>query len=310
MELFDYHHINQPLEMTGIIGCSRIELVDYIEWLIQDDFKSLTNFVHSELGIHTSNNSESIAQSIFYTSLEQYEKKLQEKNYYWQNGICLTNTIRDLFTSELLETLLKSDTPQYTVNNFSSILQQLFSDMELLINSYHVIKNKEDPKFGIWKNPVVHPRTVLDNVDIACFGYPRNGHIDIDFAISAIRQTIELRIRNAVQIFLLEDDSGKSHTIGLTKLFDELAKHVKDFGFSCVCDIRNVQKIYSWANLFLHGGLRDYTWKPYFARKYIWPLICGVKKNDDWSVDNGLILSGDILHSIHENLKNQLQKDN
>ncbi|EIS9525830.1 hypothetical protein L0775_003817 [Clostridioides difficile] len=71
-------------------------------------------------------------------------------------------------------------------------------------------------------------------------------------SIAIIRQIIELRIRRAFGIIAFLDKDGNVKPLNMSSIFNVLKKYKKDIYFPI--DLSNIERIYSWSNMFVHSG--------------------------------------------------------
>ncbi len=68
-----------------------------------------------------------------------------------------------------------------------------------------------------------------------------------------------------------------------------------------------IERIYKWANMYVHSGKIELSWIYYIENK-LKELSFGQQRNDGWNVNNGIVVSDIIIQTVHaELLKDKLK---
>lgn len=68
-----------------------------------------------------------------------------------------------------------------------------------------------------------------------------------------------------------------------------------------------IERIYKWANMYVHSGKIELSWIYYIENK-LKELSFGQQRNDGWNVNNGIVVSDIIIQAVHaELLKDKLK---
>jgi hypothetical protein len=68
-----------------------------------------------------------------------------------------------------------------------------------------------------------------------------------------------------------------------------------------------IERIYKWANMYVHSGKIELSWIYYIENK-LKELSFGKQRNDGWNVNNGIVVSDIIIQAVHaELLKDKLK---
>lgn len=68
-----------------------------------------------------------------------------------------------------------------------------------------------------------------------------------------------------------------------------------------------IERIYKWANMYVHSGKFELSWIYYIENK-LKELSFGQQRNDGWNVNNGIVVSDIIIQTVHaELLKDKLK---
>lgn len=68
-----------------------------------------------------------------------------------------------------------------------------------------------------------------------------------------------------------------------------------------------IERIYKWANMYVHSGKIELSWI-YYVENKLKELSFGQQRNDGWNVNNGIVVSDIIIQTVHaELLKDKLK---
>lgn len=77
--------------------------------------------------------------------------------------------------------------------------------------------------------------------------------MEISASIAIIRQLVELRIRRAFGVLSYVDESnGNLRPLDLSIVFECIKKYEKNIEFPL--KLENIERIYKWANMYVHSG--------------------------------------------------------
>jgi hypothetical protein len=152
----------------------------------------------------------------------------------------------------------------------------LFYSVEILRLYEKKILNKGS-KYTLFRNPYQHELLIYYFLCQTIFGQV-SFHINIgrepNMAISIIRQMIELRIRRAIGVLGAYNKSEDIfEPIPMKYIFKVLKNYENDIDFSV--PLSNLMRIYSWANIYLHLGRKDYLWKSIKVMDYLHTFMTG-----------------------------------
>lgn len=132
--------------------------------------------------------------------------------------------------------------------------------------------------FGARKNHVEHVMHFAQGVRQVIYGHGTFGlsfaDSHSDLATATIRQMLEIRLRRGFGIVGKKSKTdGSFHPVGLSVLLDAIGQH--RLGVHLPVRFENISRINSWANLYLHAGLKIYAWMPPRVVSYLWHFVVG-----------------------------------
>lgn len=199
------------------------------------------------------------------------------------------------------------------VYNYYNLLREILFDLVLFIQDYKTtIKKEELGKFSVEKNLFQRDFTLYQLLPQVIFGQV-SFHSFIErepfVSIAIIRQIVELRTRKAFGIMGVYDkDKDSFEPLPLSLIFDEIKKYQSEIDFAV--PLENIIRINGWSNIYLHSGMKDYTWTIIFVYRYLHELIKGRKDGGSWSANSGIRLTEETLEKVSKGLEKMLQDKN
>jgi len=187
-----------------------------------------------------------------------------------------------------------------------AFLQKLVVDSVILFENWGRYRMKVPGAFGMYKDPFDHVMAFYQGAKQTIYGsgswklsYSSN-HSDL--AIATIRQAIELRLRRGFGVLgktRTEDDS--IHPIPLSDLLDAIDFYKDKVNFSISFD--NIKRINGWCNMYLHAGIKSYSWCPPRVLKFLEKFLLGGSA-PGWhsTMDGGIILPRLVFDSIRNHV--------
>ena len=293
----------------------RIEFITYLEWLMQDDFDQLKRRLADGLKVNQikDRRGEQIIQEIVATSDSDFEKKSKQDSYYYSSASAIIQVMRHIFNRNVFETLKAADQNQKTrfiVRNYQNLFMEIMYNIEDLCSLY-------DQNFGSGKYyssirsryiPTMAVHQVLRQEL-----YGRNSmhsftDLEVSASIGTIRQLIELRMRRAFGVLAYKDSNGGFSPLNMRSLFEAIKRHESDIELPL--KLENIDRIYTWANGYIHSGHGDYPWIPILIERVLLKFSFGETKQDgSWSINNGIKTKQYVIDAIQQELLDEKNMD-
>jgi len=296
---------------------SHKSLLNKFEFLIEEGFMEYEEFALDLFEMNSLPNTRDtqIAEQIFYRNLNDRNNKFEQKVYYVSNTICFLKCTRNILSEDFLE-FFRNYNPSKNdlmVYNYFQLFQQLLYDSMILLELYEEdILGEKSRNINVWKNPIQHNLTLYHNLKQAIFGqlsFHANRNLEIDFSVTRIRNMIELRLRQAFDVMGACHSSTNSFVpIQLDDILEVLKKFQDDFEIDVPIHI--IRRVYSWANIYVHAGIKDFTWKPLFILEYFKTLMSGSKRDGKLNADNGIRISEDTFNKIRQSIESSIGPEN
>lgn len=281
-----------------------VTFIEYFHFLLNGGFDELENelLAHFSLKRWCKMTNDDIVNSVLPKTNKDRIKKISNKDYYIANGYCALATLKRIFTQKLYD-LLKNQ-PAIYYHIYYQMLKSMLFDLESLKIQYSN-NLKKDYTYSSYSGAIhtLRLHNVLRQTLYGHYSYHSFSDLEISESVAVIRQMIELRIRRAFGIIAYSDKDGDIHPLNMSFIFPVLKKHINDIEFSV--DLNCVERIYCWGNLYMHSGIEDWSWLPYFLEDYLKPLTLGVQHSDGaWDCNNGIVVSSIVISKIQQEIKN------
>lgn len=292
----------------------KTDFLDYFNWHLQNGFSELQKAVFEAAGMkHFPKRTEvQAAMGSIATSPKDLSKKLTQKQYYSCNGQCAYLVITRIFNEKLYENLKNSNCPEFVRNNYAHILKCFLLDIMDMANAYQVNimgNNEHDYNIGHITQPTMPFHQILRQNLFGQFSFHSFSDMEISYSVSIIRQLIELRIRRAFGVICFTDSCGSVIPINFSQILSTLKYYQDEIEFPLA--LGDIERIYVWSNMYVHSGLKDFSWIPYSLEYVLRPLTFGERKQDkSWSMDNGIKASKEVLDKISQSLLNTQENKN
>ena len=259
-----------------------------------------------------------IVQGITYNLNNRYDK-LKDPNYFIQNALAFITTVDSVLKQTDILSDLKEDfkcqnkdycLPTACILEHTQLLQRLFFDSCILIQQAMDFKEIDNPAYcGTSATNPLH--MMSGELHSILYGYhtPLSCRkFRIHPAIPTLRIMIEVKIRNAFGIVGLQNkQTGALEPIPLSKIFNAVNKYVKngDVIFNNI-EYANLKKIYTWTNIYIHSGLKSYTWYPFIFHMYLHDFFDAMNiqlPNNRWSSKSGIQIKKDKLYKIQQDIE-------
>lgn len=291
-------------------------IIDKLEYLKREGLNEYLQFAISEMGLKRlpSKKNDQIIEQIIAKSPNDLNIKVKNPEHYKAHLCCIKHVLNEMLLNEpFLENLRKCKVEvekDLVVYNYYNLLREILFDMALLIQDYNQTINGVLPtKFSLGKNLYQSDFTLYQLLPQIIFGqvsFQSFIEREPNVSIAIIRQVIELRIRKAFGILGTYDKAKDSfEPLPLGQVFDEIKKHQKDIDFAI--PLANIIRINGWSNIFMHSGMKDYTWTLIFVYRYLHEFAKGRTDGKSWSSNSGIRLKQETLDKIIDGLEQTLK---
>lgn len=244
-------------------------------------------------------------------NVNDWKKKIGKENYYISNALIFLETIEWIAktTSEGMDNRKENCNDKLLAYNYNHLFQNLMFDSIVLLNDLKInLRNEQqNDLYGVGKNQKQEVMTIFQYLRQVIFGQV-SFHSFIekenDISVSLIRLAIELRLRRGFGIL---GKIRKSDESFLPLSVESIIKSVKKFEDQVTLPIplHIIQRIYGWANIFTHAGIKQYTWLSIKAWIFLKEFLIGIQENG-WCVHNGIKMNEATLKAIQNDIQHEI----
>jgi hypothetical protein len=248
----------------------------------------------------------------FPKNLADYGTKAAWGNFYRANAMMFLRETDAILQPTQAGTLNPGHSPVVFWENLRRILEPLFLDSYVLLEYWASGAMEVPGVFGIGKNVWEEPLHLYHSALQCIYGnYSPIARQDnqADTAINHLRVAIELRIRRGFGIMAKLDQNKAVAPLMLSRILDALSLFKQQVVFAV--PLEHIIRIYEWANLYMHAGLKLYTWSPMFALRYLSNFFAGgaTHNGKGWSVYAGISASEQIIKDIQATAEAEVAKN-
>ena len=295
--------VNDPI--SSIVDSQRVKFLDYLKWLMTDNFRPLEDALKEkfELKHLPKRSNEEILEGIICNPNKETENKTADSNYYICNAHFILYVVRHIFTEDFYTALVAANqdkNTQFLVRNYESILRNILLDAEDLGSLYEQkIKGMNTHRSFIRTRfvPTASMHQVLRQGLYGSVSFHSFVDKEVSATIGEIRELIEFRIRRSFGIMSYVDEEGTIVPLDLSELLEIIRKYKQQIEFPI--KFENIVRLYKWANGFVHSGLGDYNWIPYYIELMLRDFSFGHKKDYGWNINNGISTTEDVINDIY-----------
>ena len=248
-----------------------------------------------------------IVEKGFAAGDSDLRRKVGREDYYTANCLCFQRVIESLATTEAKALLTDHAKDQLLIKNYAKLFSDLLFDSIELLTQYATIILKHGVLHPIVKSRNVHTLPLWHFTRQLAYGQV-SGHAFADrepeVAVAGIRLVIEVRLRRAIGIIRKKRVSDPLHQapVKLSTIIAAVKKHAD--AIQLPVPIQNIDRIYKWANEFVHGGTREgmWSWLSLFALEYLKPFAIGVTGGESWDSRSGFQYSSSTLEAIRQSV--------
>ncbi len=294
-------------------------ILNKLEYLKREGLNEYLQFGVAEMDLKKlpTKKNDQIIEQIIAKSPNDLNLKVKSPEYYKAHLCCIKIILEEIILDEPFLQYLRDykveEGKDMVVYNYFNLLREILFDMALLIQDYNqVIKEILPTGFSLGKNLYQRDFTLYQLLPQIIFGqvsFHSFTEREPNVSIAIIRQVIELRIRKAFGIMGTYDKVKDSfEPLQLGQIFDEIKKYQDEIDFAI--PLGNIIRINGWSNIFMHSGMKDYTWTLIFVFNYLHEFIKGRKQGTSWSLNSGIKIKQETLDKIVNGLQQKLKSFN
>ncbi|MBR7924155.1 MULTISPECIES: hypothetical protein [Burkholderiaceae] len=253
---------------------------------------------------------EKLIEQAYPKSLNEIEKKQAQQAFYSSNAKIFAEICS--WIAEAVANANASD-PRSEVfaSQHYSLLRNMALDAQVLLDDWAALTQKTPAMYGIGKNPfhdsfqISHATQQLMFGGSSLFAFT---DLATDSGTALLRVALETRIRFGFGLLGVLDLSNQTVLpLNMSTILEAIKLH--ESKFKLAIPLQHIERIYGWSNIYVHIGLKHFTWSPIFALKYLTPLLRGGNYPGGTGVNAGIYIDKATLLDIQKETENAYQLD-
>ncbi|SAK15415.1 hypothetical protein UA18_01249 [Burkholderia multivorans] len=252
---------------------------------------------------------EKLIEQAYPKSLNEIEKKQAQQSFYASNAKIFSETC-----AWIAETVVKASTDPrsepFALRHYS-LLRNMVLDAQALLSDWAALTQETPAMYGIGKNSwhdsfqISHAAAQLMFGGSPFFTFADNA---TDSGTALLRVALETRIRFGFGLLGVLDLSNQTVLpLNMSKILGAIEQH--ESKFKLAIPLQHIERIYGWSNIYVHVGLKHFTWSPIFALGYLNPLLRGGDHPGGTSIHAGIYIDKATLLDIQDEAKRTYQLD-
>lgn len=242
----------------------------------------------------------------FPKNINEYDTKVAWDQYYVSNGLIALKEIDRLVKSYPPST---TKVPEIMYVNGIGLVRHLLLDTLILIDDWATFKQHLPGLMGVGKNRYEHALAIYHSALQVVYGNCSplsfsDNHSDT--SINQLRMAIEVRLRRGFGIVAKQNLSGALVPLPLSEVIAAIKQHRASIMFSV--PFEHVERLYGWANIYMHAGFKQYAWSPVYALHYLRPFILGGAYAGGTSVHAGVRTKYGVVKQVQASVEALIDK--
>lgn len=297
-------------DYNPIAGATFEQTTSFANWLKDDGLSIFVQAYEEETGKKLpSPPDEKLIEQGYPKGINEFKKKFQQHCYFDANARIFVDTCK--WVSENVAKAHLDHRAEPFASRHHSLMYKLVLDAQYLLSEWADLKESVPGMYGIGKNPlhcafqITHATEQLMFAGSPFFAFQDNA---TDSGAALLRVAIETRLRFGFGLLGVQDiNTGTVAPLNLSKVLDAIVAH--ESSVHLAIPIQHVSRIYGWSNIYVHIGLKHYTWSPIFALNYLNPLLRGGKYPGGISIDAGIQANRATLLTIQNEAESAYNLD-
>lgn len=251
-----------------------------------------------------------LIEQAYPKSLNEIEKKQGQLAFYSSNAKIFSE-ICSLVAEAVANASADDPRSEVFASQHYSLLRNMVLDALVLLDDWAALTQGAPAMYGIGKNPFHDSFQISQATQQLMFGgSPLFAFSDLatDSGTALLRVALETRIRFGFGLLGVLDLSNRTVLpLNMSTILEAIKHH--ESKFKLAVPLQHIERIYGWSNIYVHVGLKHFTWSPIFALKYLNPLLRGGKYPGGDSVHAGVYIDKATLLDVQKETEKAYQLD-
>ena len=240
----------------------------------------------------------------FPKNINEYNGKLKWDQYYIANALMALEQI-----DRILQAPPQAGEPWILYFNLHAVACDLLHDTLVLIEDWATYSAQVPGITGTGKNRLEEPLALYHSAaqiihgNLSPFSFLDN---HADTAINQIRMAIEMRFRRGFGVIAKIDAKGAIVPLALSEIIAAAKNYQADISFSV--PLQHIERLYGWANIYMHAGIKQYAWSSIVALYYLKAFLLGGVHRKGSSVYAGISAKASTVRQVQAKVESGIDK--
>lgn len=288
MDLHEFSRVGKDKE-------SLLKKFEYLKDAGLDDYRQYAQQVFCVTKLPNWEYAKLVELTIYKSYIDKDKKETDlKKKYHLANVVSFLKVVEDILSGNFITWFTDyqtTDEKDILVHNYSGLFKHLLFDAMYVFDDFQC--RFQQKKQSCWKSfskPPFHFFLLLEQCifgQVSCHSFMDKSE---DLSVAVIRMMLESRLRRAFDYWgTVEKSTGRFRELSMSILFDALAETARHFPkVEFLKRSQNLDRIYQWACLYIHGAHSDLSWKPILVMNYLKDNMIHTQKGNKISVDYGI----------------------
>lgn len=263
------------------------------------------------LSLWLSHNEDGIVEAAIPKSYRDAEKKFAGDAFYRAHATWFVKEMDRIIDAVPREACHPSMESAY--GDVMAFARKVVIDSVVLFEHWGHFRMGVPGVYGIHKNPFEHIMAFYQGSKQIIYG-PGSWKLSYsdnhsDLAIATIRQAVELRLRRGFGIMgKMRTVDDTIHPIPLSEILDAVDSQKNNITFPVKFD--NISRINGWCNMYMHTGIKPYTWCPPRILKFLENFLLGGTAPGYYHTDKaGIVVSRQAFDAVRDLIRQKHEEN-
>jgi hypothetical protein len=271
----------------------------FAAWLVDDGIELFKKAFRQETGRAITSLPEGLLiEQAYPKGMNEIEKKQGQQVFYTANAQIFADTC--LWIATAVVKAHSDPRAEPFASRHYGLLKNMVLDAQTLLADWAALSQGVSGMYGIGKSgwhgafQISHATEQLMFVGSPFFAFTDNA---TDSGTALLRVALETRLRFGFGLLgVLEKASQTVSPLNLSTVFQAIAVH--ESKMQLAVPQQHIDRIYGWANIYVHVGLKHFGWSPIVADRYLNPLLRGGQHQGGSSIHAGIRIDKATLAAV------------
>lgn len=283
---------------------------DFAAWLRDDGISLFKDAFLQETGFAVPTQpDDKLIERAYPKGVNDINRKQEQQAFYSANAQIFTDTCS--FIASAVVTAHSDPKAEPFASRHYALLNHLVLDAQVLLADWAALIQQVPGMYGIGKNSLQGAFEISHAADQLMFaGSPFFAFSDnaADASTALLRVALETRLRFGFGLLGVLDKATQAVLpLKLNIVLAAIATHENKMKLGV--PFQHIERLYNWSNIYVHVGLKHFTWSPIFANRYLNPFFRGGKYSGGHSIYAGICIGMRTITAVQLEVEKVLKLD-